>query len=117
MAKKTSRSPEKSSKEPDPLRDDPPNVDAKAAVKTFLIKNELGLHARAAAQFVKIASRFSAEILVEKDSRDVNGKSIMGILMLAAPKGSRITLKISGADAQQALAALEELIENKFGEQ
>jgi phosphocarrier protein len=117
MAKKTSHSPEKSSKEPDPPKGDPPIEDSKSANKTFLIKNELGLHARAAAQFVKIASRFSSEILVEKDSRDVNGKSIMGILMLAAPKGSRIKLKISGSDAQQALVALEELIENNFGEQ
>jgi len=82
-----------------------------------LIGNELGLHARAAAQFVKIASRYTSEITVEKDSRDVNGKSIMGILMLAAAKGSKITVKAEGADAGEALSALEELIQNKFGEQ
>jgi phosphocarrier protein len=92
-------------------------VTADGARKTFLIKNELGLHARAAAQFVKIASRFGAEILVQKDSREVNGKSIMGILMLAAAKGSKITIRAVGADGKEALAALEELIENKFGEQ
>lgn len=87
------------------------------AHKTFLIRNELGLHARAAAQFVKIASRFISEIIVQKDSREVNGKSIMGILMLAAPKGSKITIKAVGSDGREALDALEELIENKFGEQ
>lgn len=113
MAKKTSRSPEKSSKAPA----DPPNNASGEAAKTFLISNELGLHARAAAQFVKIASRFSSEITVEKDSRDVNGKSIMGILMLAAAKGSKIVVKAVGSDANDALIALEELIQNKFGEQ
>jgi len=76
----------------------------------------LGLHARAAAQFVKIASRFSAEIIVKKDSREVNGKSIMGILMLAAAKGSKISIRVAGADGSEALSALGELIENKFGE-
>ncbi|HEX5037418.1 MAG TPA: HPr family phosphocarrier protein [bacterium] len=113
MAKKTSHSPEKSSKAPA----DPPNGASGEASKTFLISNELGLHARAAAQFVKIASRFASEITVVKDSRDVNGKSIMGILMLAAAKGSKITVKAAGADASEALHALEELIQNKFGEQ
>ncbi len=101
MVKKTSRSPEKSSE----------------ANKTFLIRNELGLHARAAAQFVKIASRFGAEVFVSKDSREVNGKSIMGILMLAAAKGSKITIRTEGTDGPEAMAALEELIESKFGEQ
>jgi phosphocarrier protein HPr len=112
MAKKTSHSPEKSSEAADP-----PKGRSGETAKTFLIKNELGLHARAAAQFVKIASRFTAEVIVQKDSRDVNGKSIMGILMLAAPKGSKITVKTAGPDANEALDALEELIENKFGEQ
>lgn len=111
MVKKTSRSPEKSSREaPAPPREG-------GTVKTFLIKNDLGLHARAAAQFVKIASRFGAEVFVSKDSREVNGKSIMGILMLAAAKGSKITIRTEGADGPDALAALEVLIENKFGEQ
>lgn len=76
----------------------------------------MGLHARAAAQFVKIASRFSSEVKVQKDSREVNGKSIMGILMLAAAKGSHIRVTTEGDDCQEALTALEELIQNKFGE-
>jgi phosphocarrier protein len=113
MVKKTSRSPEKSSRE----TPDRPDAEGGGTRKTFLIKNELGLHARAAAQFVKIASRFGAEVFVTKDSREVNGKSIMGILMLAAAKGSRITIRTDGADAREALSALEELIEGKFGEQ
>ena len=109
MVKKTSRSPGKSSEEA--------AADASGGLsKTFPILNELGLHARAAAQFVKIASRFSSEILVKKDSREVNGKSIMGILMLAAAKGSEIRITVSGGDASEALSALQNLIENKFGE-
>lgn len=114
MAKKTSHSPEKSSKEAPETNGEASS--ASQASKTFLIKNELGLHARAAAQFVKIASRFTAEVIVKKDSREVNGKSIMGILMLAAPKGSKITIRAEGSDGPDALSALEELIENKFGE-
>ena len=109
MAKKISRSPGKSFGGTAP--DSSKNVS-----KLFPIQNELGLHARAAAQFVKIASRFSAEIQVKKDSREVNGKSIMGILMLAAAKGSQIQITISGEDAPEALLALQNLIENKFGE-
>ncbi len=89
---------------------------ASQSSKSFLIRNELGLHARAAAQFVKIASRFASEVKVIKDSREVNGKSIMGILMLAAAKGSQIQVMTEGDDSQEALTALEELIENKFGE-
>jgi phosphocarrier protein HPr len=84
--------------------------------KIFKLKNELGLHARAAAQFVKIAGRFNSDILVKKDSREVNGKSIMGILMLAAAKDSLITVIAEGKDGEEALQALGELIENKFGE-
>jgi phosphocarrier protein len=113
MAKKTSHSPEKSSKDPAEAHKDA----AGRTSKTFSIGNELGLHARAAAQFVKIASRYASEITVEKDSREVNGKSIMGILMLAAAKGSKILVKASGPDAGAALNAIEELIRNKFGEQ
>lgn len=84
--------------------------------KTYKINNELGLHARAAAQFVKIASRYQSEVKVQKDSREVNGKSIMGILMLAAAKGSSIRITASGSDAEEALKELGNLIENKFGE-
>ena len=86
-------------------------VDAK-----FQIINRLGLHARAAAQFVKTANRYSAEVLVAKDGDEVNGKSIMGVLMLAAAKGSEIEVRTEGADAQACLEALGALIADKFGE-
>ncbi len=86
-------------------------------VRTFTIRNRLGLHARAAALLVKTANRFVSEIMLEKDGLEVNGKSIMGILMLAASKGSKITLKVDGKDSTEALQALGELIENKFGEE
>jgi phosphocarrier protein len=85
-------------------------------IETFTIRNKLGLHARAAALLVKTANRFVSDILIEKDSLEVNGKSIMGILMLAAAKGSKITLKVEGKDALQAIQTLGKLIENKFGE-
>jgi phosphocarrier protein len=84
--------------------------------KIFKIENELGLHARAAAQFVKIASRYRSEVLVRKDSREVNGKSIMGILTLAAARGSQIRITAVGEDSQEALAELGSLVESKFGE-
>jgi phosphocarrier protein HPr len=80
------------------------------------IINKHGLHARPAAQFVKIAGRFKAEIKVIKDGLEVNGKSIMGIMMLAAEPGSMITVIIEGDDEQDALRALKELITNKFYE-
>jgi len=86
-------------------------------VQTFTIRNRLGLHARAAALLVKMANHFVSEITLEKDGLEVNGKSIMGILMLAASKGSRITLKAEGKDSAEAIRALGELIENKFGEE
>lgn len=85
-------------------------------IHTFTIRNRLGLHARAAALLVKTANRFMSDVIVEKDSIEVNGKSIMGILMLAASKGSKITLKIHGKDSTQALQTLGKLIEDKFGE-
>jgi phosphocarrier protein len=84
--------------------------------KTFTISNELGLHARAAASFVKIANRFRASITVKKDSVSVNGKSIMGVLMLAAAKGTEVTVEADGEDENDALLELGKLIENKFGE-
>jgi len=85
--------------------------------QTLTIKNRLGLHARAAALLVKTANRFVSEVTIEKDGVEVNGKSIMGILMLAASKGSKITLKVEGKDAAQAMQMLSRLIENKFGEE
>jgi len=84
--------------------------------REFTIKNRLGLHARAAAQFVQTANRFRSEVKVEKDGLEVNGKSIMGILMLAAAQGSRISVAVAGEDAEAAMTAIGQLIENGFGE-
>ena len=86
------------------------------AERTFLIINTLGLHARAAAQLVQCANRFRSEIHVEKDGSTVNGKSIMGVLTLAAAKGSTITVSCEGEDAEHAMAAIAKVIENGFGE-
>lgn len=85
--------------------------------KEIEIINELGLHARPAAMFVKLANEFSCEITVEKGSEQVNGKSIMGIMMLAAGKGSKIKVTAEGPDAQGAIAEIEKLIQSKFGEE
>jgi phosphocarrier protein len=84
--------------------------------RLFTIKNRLGLHARAAAQLVQTANRFRADVTVEKDGLEVNGKSIMGILMLAAPQGSRISVTVAGEDAEQAMTAIGQLIDDGFGE-
>jgi phosphocarrier protein len=84
--------------------------------RTFTIVNMLGLHARAAAQLVQTANRFRSEIHVEKDGMQVNGKSIMGVLTLAAAKGSVILVSVDGEDADGAIAALAKVIENGFGE-
>lgn len=80
------------------------------------IKNKLGLHARPSARFVKIASSYQAEIWVEKAGEQINGKSIMGLMMIAAGLGSKLKLVAEGPDAKQALLELEALIENKFEE-
>jgi phosphocarrier protein len=85
-------------------------------VQTYLIRNKLGLHARAAALLVKTANHFSSDVKIEKDGMEVNGKSIMGILMIAASKGTRVTLKVEGKDETEAVEALGKLIDNKFGE-
>ena len=82
----------------------------------FTIVNKLGLHARASALLVKTASRFSAEIKIEREGVEVNGKSIMGIMMLAAAKTSVIRVKVAGDDEAEALVTLGELINNGFGE-
>jgi Phosphotransferase System HPr (HPr) Family len=84
--------------------------------RTVTIVNRLGLHARAAAKLVTLASRFPCEIRVRTDNREVSGKSIMGVLMLAAAKGTRITLVAEGDDAQEALDALDALIAARFEE-
>ncbi|MDX1574296.1 MAG: HPr family phosphocarrier protein [Methylophaga sp.] len=84
--------------------------------QTFTIINKLGLHARAAAKFVTTASTFNADITVRRDGREVNGKSIMGVMMLAAAKGTNITVSADGDDADAALQAIGELIADYFGE-
>lgn len=82
----------------------------------FKIVNRLGLHARAAAQLVQTSNRFLSDVTVEKDGDEVNGKSIMGLLMLAAPQGSIIRVRVSGEDAEEAMQAIGNLINDGFGE-
>ncbi len=84
--------------------------------KELLIINRLGLHARAAAKFVSTAHRFTSSIQVERNGQRVNGKSIMGVMMLAASKGSRIELLVDGDDEAEAVSALELLLADRFGE-
>jgi phosphocarrier protein len=93
-------------------------ADSGAAMKRdFHVANKLGIHARPAAMFVKTANRFNCDIFVEKDGERVNGKSIMGLMMLAAGPGSKLTVHAQGQDASQALAEIETLIERKFDEE
>ncbi len=84
--------------------------------RTVEIVNAAGMHARPAAELVKLAGRFNAEIRVEKDGLEVNGKSIMGVLMLAAERGSRLKISARGDDAEHAVSALSELVERGFDE-
>lgn len=84
--------------------------------KKVLIINKLGLHARAAAKLIHLASRYASEINLTKDSQKVNGKSIMGVMMLAASKGTEIEVEVAGDDEIAALEAIESLIANRFGE-
>jgi phosphocarrier protein len=84
--------------------------------KEVTIVNRLGMHARPAAMFVRIASRFRAEIWVEKEGEQINGKSIMGLMMLAAGQGSKLKLRCEGPDAEKAIEELEQLIAAKFNE-
>jgi len=84
--------------------------------KELTITNRLGLHARPAALFVQLANKFTSDITVERGNEKVHGKSIMGIMMLAAGKGLKITVTARGADAEEAVRALEELVKGKFGE-
>jgi len=81
----------------------------------LLIRNQLGLHARACALFVKTASRFKSEVSVARDGVVVNGKSIMGVMMLAAEEGATIQVKAEGPDEGDALLAIQELVDGKFG--
>jgi phosphocarrier protein len=86
------------------------------AERTLMIVNELGMHARAATKFVQLAAKFPCEVLVSKEGHEVNGKSIMGVLMLVASKGSTITIKGRGDRAEEAVTALAQLVNDKFGE-
>ena len=91
-------------------------VDTTALIRELHIVNKLGIHARPAALFVKTANRFKCDIFVEKDGEKVNGKSIMGLMMLAASKGCCVEISATGPQAEEALEALESLVANKFGE-
>ena len=84
--------------------------------KSMKIQNELGLHARAATKLVQLASKFPCELTLTKDGHEVNGKSIMGVLMLVASKGTTVTLRAKGDRAAEAVAAIAALIDDKFGE-
>jgi phosphocarrier protein HPr len=85
--------------------------------KSVMVVNQLGMHARAAAKFVHLAGRFEARIRVSRQGREVDGKSIMGILLLAAARGSSITITAEGADEREAVDALEALVVSGFGEE
>ncbi len=84
--------------------------------RTITIQNELGMHARAATKFVQLAGKFGCDVFISKDGHEVNGKSIMGVLMLVASKGSTVTVRARGERAAEAVAGLVKLIEDKFGE-
>ena len=84
--------------------------------KQLTVSNRLGIHARPAALFVKIAGKFASQISVEKDGETINGKSIMGLMMLAAAQGSKLIVTADGTDAEAALKAVEELFHQKFNE-
>src|SRR4249920_212462 len=84
--------------------------------RDFTIENRLGLHARPSARFVKVTSRYKSDIWVEKDGERVNGKSIMGLMMLAAGHGSKLIVTCEGPDADKAVAEIEEVIRRKFDE-
>ncbi|MFZ4499705.1 MAG: HPr family phosphocarrier protein [Burkholderiales bacterium] len=85
-------------------------------VRDVEIVNRLGLHARASAKVTQTAARFSSDVFMSRNGRRINAKSIMGVMMLAAPKGSLVTLEVNGADEADAMAALAKLIADRFGE-
>ncbi|MBN8710337.1 MAG: phosphocarrier protein HPr [Verrucomicrobia bacterium 61-8] len=93
------------------------NDDVLRCTREIVIQNRNGLHARPAAMFVKISSRYRAEVWVEKDGERVNGKSIMGLMMLAAGKGSKLHIIAEGADADKVVAELDNLVQTRFGEE
>lgn len=94
-----------------------PSPESNRCTREVVVQNRNGLHARPAAMMVKVASRFRAEIWVEKDGERVNGKSIMGLMMLAAGKGSKLDIIAEGTDAAVALDEIQTLIDSKFGEE
>ena len=87
------------------------------AKKVCTVINKLGIHARPAALFVKVANKFASDIIVEKDGEEVNGKSIMGLMMLSAGQGSKLTVSARGSDAEAAVRDLEQLFLQKFNEE
>jgi len=91
--------------------------DVQKCASDVVIENRNGLHARPAAMFVKISSRYRAEVWVEKDGERVNGKSIMGLMMLAAGKGSKLRILAEGSDADKVVAEIKNLVETRFGEE
>jgi phosphocarrier protein HPr len=92
-------------------------TDGEFTTKELTVVNKLGIHARPAALFVKTANRFACDIFVEKDGEKINGKSIMGLMMLAAGPGSKLTIHANGADAPAAIAEIEALVKRKFDEE
>ncbi len=88
-----------------------------ALERSIVIQNRFGMHARPAAEFVKLANRFQSDVWVKKDDLEVNAKSIMGVMMLAAEFGSEITIRAQGDDAPQALLELCALVDRRFGEE
>lgn len=91
-------------------------MDGPMIERTVTIENRYGLHARPAAEFVKLSSKFTSVITVEKDGLEVNGKSIMGVMMLAAECGSNLRIRAAGTDSEEAVEALVQLIQSRFGE-
>jgi len=85
--------------------------------KKIILENKLGLHARAAAKLVQLNEQFDSNIMISKGSVEANGKSILGVLLLAAPVGTELTFKVNGSDEKEAVAAIENLIKNKFDEE
>ena len=85
-------------------------------IRTFMIRNKLGIHARVAAKLVHVATQYKSRIFLERDGQEVNAKSLLGILTLACPRGSRIIVRAEGADASEAVEDIGRLINDKFGE-
>ena len=85
--------------------------------RTVVIQNRLGLHARACSVFVKEAAKFASHVFLARDGQEVNGKSILGVMMLAAERGAELTLRVDGADENEAMEALVKVIDDKFGEE